>query len=152
MNIRVVICICVSLLNFIGLEFAQVALADDIRSERVQIPEGETGVTVTGRISGYDIVDYKLYGCEAQDVIIVLETNNTANYFNIMAPGESEVAIFIGSIEGNRFAGSMAENGEYTVRVYLMRSAARRGESATYSLAINFSGNRTVCQLNHDNI
>lgn len=122
------------------------AHADDIRSELIHIPEGESGVTVNGQITGHEIIDYKFYVCEAQDVIVVLETNNTSNYFNIMAPGESEVVMFIGSIEGNRYAGRMPENGDYTFRVYLMRNAARRGEKASYSLTINAAGNRTACQ------
>ncbi len=131
------------------VQYVSNTYADDIRSELIQIPEGENGVTVTGRISGYEIVDYKFYGCEAQDVIIVLETDNASNYFNILAPGESDVAMSIGSIEGNRFAGRMPENGDYTLRVYLMRNAARRGETASYSLVINVAGNRTVCALPH---
>ena len=78
------------------VQYVSNTYADDIRSELIQIPEGENGVTVTGRISGYEIVDYKFYGCEAQDVIIVLETDNASSYFNILAPGESDVAMFIG--------------------------------------------------------
>ena len=67
---------------------------------------------------------------------VAIETDNSSNYFNVLAPGESNVAFFIGSNEGNRFEADLPESGDYTIRVYLYRNAARRGESAKYSLEI----------------
>jgi hypothetical protein len=59
-----------------------------------------------------------------------------------MAPGASEVAFFIGSREGNSFAGDLPETGDYTIRGYLFRNAARRGEVANYSLEVAIGGRR----------
>jgi hypothetical protein len=42
--------------------------------------------------------------------------------------------MFIGSTSGNQFEGILPANGDYKIRVYLMRSAARRGEAADYRL------------------
>ena len=67
---------------------------------------------------------------------VILETSNRSNYFNITAPG-ADSAMFIGSSSGNRFVGGLSEDGEYTVRVYLMSNAGRRGETAKYT--INFA-------------
>ena len=120
--------------------------ADDMRSERIQIPSGESGVTIIGSITGYNSVDYKLYGCGEQDIVINLTTDNASSYYNILAPGETQVAMFIGSVEGNRYEGRLPESGDYTIRVYLMRSAARRGEKANYKLDITVAGTRTLCQ------
>ena len=120
--------------------------ADDMRSERIQIPSGESGVTIIGSITGYNSVDYKLYGCGEQDIVINLTTDNASSYFNILAPGETQVAMFIGSVEGNRYEGRLPKSGDYTIRVYLMRSAARRGEKANYKLDITVAGTRTLCQ------
>ena len=36
--------------------------------------------------------------------------------------------MFVGSISGNQFEGRLPASGDYKVRVYLMRSAARRDE------------------------
>nr|MCU0966938.1 hypothetical protein [Burkholderiaceae bacterium] len=41
-----------------------------------------------------------------------------------------------GSINGNQFEGSLPANGEYRIRVYMMRSAARRNEMADYRLEV----------------
>jgi hypothetical protein len=44
------------------------------------------------------------------------------------------VAFFIGSTSGNQFEGVLPESGDYKIRVYMMRSAARRNEVANYRL------------------
>lgn len=115
---------------------ASTTLADDIRSKRVHFPKGEIGTTIKDHIKGDETIDYKLGAHAGQRMAVSLDTDNTANYFNVLAPGEENVAFFIGSNEGNHFEGNLPESGDYTVRIYLMRSAARRGESANYSLEI----------------
>jgi hypothetical protein len=45
---------------------------------------------------------------------------NTANYFNILAPGENQVAMFNGSIAGSQYEGSFPKSGDYKVCVYMM--------------------------------
>jgi hypothetical protein len=50
------------------------------------------------------------------------------------------VAIFVGSTSGNRFEAELPADGEYTIRVYLMRNAARRNETANYTLEVGISG------------
>ena len=42
--------------------------------------------------------------------------------------------MFVGSTSGNQFEGRLPASGDYKVRVYLMRSAARRDEIANYRL------------------
>lgn len=115
------------------------AQAGDIRTERVQFAAGTTGTTIEGRITGYEIVDYKLGAQAGQRMIATMTTDSGANYFNLMAPGETEVAFFNGSIGENSFDGSLPESGDYTIRVYQMRSAARRNETATYTLSVEIT-------------
>jgi hypothetical protein len=112
------------------------ATAVEIREERVQFKPGETGATIKGRIKDRQIVDYRLSAKAGQSMVVILETSNRSNYFNITAPG-ADSAMFIGSISGNRFVGGLSKDGEYTVRVYLMPTAGRRGETAEYT--INFA-------------
>ena len=50
------------------------------------------------------------------------------------------MAIFVGSTGGNEWTGPLPADGEYTIRVYLMRSAARRNESASYTLTVGITG------------
>lgn len=119
--------------------FIETSIAGDIRSERVQFAKGETGATIEARIQGRETADYLLGARAGQSMNVSLETDNAANYFNILAPGETEVALFIGSTGGNRFEGKLPSNGDYTIRVYLMRSAARRNETANYRLDLSIT-------------
>ena len=115
------------------------AQAGDIRTEQVRFPAGATGTRLEGRITGYEIVDYLLGAQAGQRMVVTMTTDSTANYFNLLAPGESEVAFFIGSTDGSSYGGRLPESGDYTIRVYQMRSAARRKEIANYRLDIEIT-------------
>jgi hypothetical protein len=71
---------------------------------------------------------------------VSMTTDNTANYFNVLPPGSEDVAIFIGSTSGDNWTGTLEAGGDYKVRVYLMRSAARRNESARYTITLGITG------------
>jgi len=114
-----------------------VLAADDIREERVHFQAGTSGTTVKGHLRGRDDVDYVLGAKAGQHMTVELHTDNPQNYFNILPPGSSDEAIFIGSSAGNRFDGTLPDSGDYRIRVYLMRAAARRDEQAHYSLSIH---------------
>jgi hypothetical protein len=112
----------------------------DIRTQRVQFAKGATSATVKGMIKGYEIVDYVLHAAKGQYMNASMATDNTASYFNIMAPGEAEVAFFNGSTSENQFEGELPATGDYRIRVYMMRSAARRNEVANYRLEMIVTG------------
>ena len=119
---------------------ASVALAQvEIRKEPVHFKAGETGATINGKIKGDETVDYVLNAQKGQSMVVTLEASNKSAYFNVTAPGADE-ALFIGSTSGNRYEGTLPASGDYTVRLYLMRSAARRGERATYTIRFHVSG------------
>ena len=115
------------------------AQADDIHKERVEFAKGASGAVVVGSVKGYETIDYLLGARAGQSMKVSLTTNNGANYFNILAPGETVVAFFNGSIDGNRYEGALPATGDYSVRVYLMRSAARRDETASYRLEVSIT-------------
>jgi hypothetical protein len=110
------------------------AVEDGIEKVRVQFDSGATSKTVESSITGRETIDYILNVKEGQPMNISMATQNTSAYFNIMEPGEEYEAIYVGSTSGNQFEGTAAKSGDYTIRVYLMRSAARRGETADYRL------------------
>lgn len=124
------------------------AAQDDIRTERVQFARGATSATVESSIRGYDAVDYLLGASAGQYMNVSMATDNSANYFNILAPGETDVAMFIGSTSGNQYEGTLPASGDYTIRVYLMRSAARRGEVANYRLEMIITGSENDALAN----
>ena len=117
------------------------ALAQEaIREVRVHFPHGASSTTLTGTLKGRETIDYQLGAAAGQRMTVTLTTDHAGNYFNLLAPGETEVAFFVGSTRGNRFEGALAESGDQTIRVYLVRSAARRDETARYRLKVAITG------------
>jgi hypothetical protein len=115
--------------------------ADSSESRPIQFAKGASSATVKGSLKGYRFIDYKLRAKAGQTMSVKLKTSNGANYFNVLPPGSNDVAIFIGSTSGNEWTGPLPADGEYTIRVYLMRSAARRNETAKYTLTVGITGN-----------
>jgi hypothetical protein len=113
---------------------------DDIRVERVHFARGAKSAVVEGSIEGYEVVDYVLGAKEGQSMNVSMATGNGANFFNILAPGENEVAMFNGSTSQNQYEGVLPESGDYRIRVYLERSAARRNEVGKYRLEMIITG------------
>lgn len=101
----------------------------------VKFPRGASGTTIEGSITGYDGVKYRVGVSAGQKMSVQLDTDNPSSYFNITAPGASE-ALFNGSIDGNSTTFEIPSSGNYVINVYLMRNAARRNETANYSLTI----------------
>lgn len=113
---------------------------DGITSRPLQFAKGTSTATVTGSLKGDKTIDYKLRAKAGQSMSVTLKTSNAANYFNLLPPGSNDVALFVGSTSGNEWAGPLPADGEYTIRVYLMRSAARRNEVANYTLTVGITG------------
>lgn len=113
---------------------------DPIESRPVHFSQGSTSTTIKDTIKGDKTIDYTVRASAGQAMTVSLKTSNASNYFNVLPPGSNDEAIFIGSTEGNRWQGILAADGEYRIRVYLMRSAARRNEAAKYSLTVGVAG------------
>lgn len=113
---------------------------DEFRTERVQFKAGTSGATVKGKIKGYETVDYVLEAGKGQNMNVSMATDNLSSYFNILPPGENEAAMFIGSTSGNQFEGTLPASGDYKIRVYMMRNAARQDEMANYRLEMIVTG------------
>ena len=130
-------------LPFVFLVWLAAALpvlaADGIREETVHFKAGTSGTTLKGRLHGDNDIDYVLGAKAGQRMTVDLHSDNGQNYFNILPPGTDE-AIFVGSSAGNHFDGVLPDSGDYRIRVYLMRPAARRGEQANYRLAVKIGG------------
>lgn len=116
------------------------ALAESgIKSQRVTFPAGASSALLKGQLKGDQTVDYKLRAGAGQTLTVELKGSNPQNYFNVMAAG-TDTALFNGSSSGNRFSGPLPSDGDVRVRVYLMRPAARRNETSTYSLKVGIGG------------
>jgi hypothetical protein len=129
-------------LTFACAAFVSIAAAASaIESRPVKFAKGASSATVKGSLKGDKTIDYKLRARAGQTMQVTLKTSNASNYFNVLPPGSSDVAIFVGSTGGNEWSGVLEADGEYTVRVYLMRNAARRNETANYTLTVGVTGN-----------
>lgn len=124
---------------FISVTAPMVAAAD-IRTEPVHFKKGTNSAVVKASIKGYETVDYVLGARAGQHMNVSLETKHGATYFNILAPGENEVAMFNASVSQNQYEGVLSASGDYKIRVYMMRSAARRNEVSSYTLAVGITG------------
>lgn len=114
--------------------------AAGIQTKPIQFAKGSSAATIKGTIKGDQTIDYTLRAKAGQTMKVTLKTSKGANYFNVLPPGSKDEAIFVGSTEGNEWTGTLPADGEYKVRVYLMRSAARRNETASYTLTVGITG------------
>ena len=121
--------------SFVALSRA----ADGIVTKRVQFARGASSATLKSALKGDAIHDYVLGAKAGQTMRVALKTGSTSAYFNVLPPG-SEDALFMGSTSGNQWSGTLPADGDYRVRVYLMRNAGRRNETATYTLSVGITG------------
>ena len=123
----------------IAIAAALLALAAPVAAQIKTVPvtfaKGASSATIKGSIKGDATIDYTVNAKAGQTLSVTFKPTNTAAYFNVLPPGTEE-AIFIGSTSGNSFKGTLPASGNTTIRVYLMRSAARRGETANYTLTV----------------
>ena len=105
----------------------------------VAFAKGASSATLTGSIKGDQDHRYIVDARAGQTLTVDFKPTNASAYFNVTAPG-ADSAMFIGSTSGNRFSGPLTVSGPHVVQVYLMRSAARRNETANYTITIGATG------------
>jgi len=110
--------------------------AEGIRKVPVHFKKGASQASIQGHIKGRETIDYILRARAGQTMTVNLKTSHPGTYFNLLPPGSSNEAIFIGQVAGSHFEGKLPQDGDYTIRVYLIPAAARRNESAKYTLTV----------------
>ena len=110
------------------------AAQDHGRTERVQFARGTSSATLRGNVHGYDSVDYVVGARRGQTLTVSMRTTNASAYFNVL-PSGGDTALD-GAANVVNWRGALPANGDYVVRVYLMRNAARRDEHANYTLTV----------------
>lgn len=131
----------VAALIFVQPTMAMMAIAQPgARTEQVKFPKNATSTVIKGQVKGDQFTDYRVRASAGQSLAVSIKPSNLSNYFNVLPPGSNDAAMFIGSTSGNNFKGLLPTDGDYTIRVYLMRSAARRNESSNYTLTIGVTG------------
>ncbi|MCB1383991.1 MAG: hypothetical protein KDJ73_13915 [Notoacmeibacter sp.] len=128
--------------------------ADDVRTEVVHFTKGANGTTVKGQIKGYGSVVYKIGASAGQTIRLKLTSKHGATYFNLYGPGKGpgDEALANSSMTDplNAYEGALPANGDYSVSVYMMRSAARRDEVANYTMEIAIDGKAAAAAPSQD--
>ncbi len=122
------------------LGVASLSHASDIVTKNLQFAKGASSATVKGSLVGYQTIDYKVGANAGQVMKVSFKSSNASNYFNVLPPGSNDSALFVGSSSGDNWNGRLTQKGVYTIRVYLMRNAARRNEKANYTLTTSITG------------
>ncbi len=101
------------------------------KPERVRFQKGTISTTLKGRLVGYDAKDYLLGAAKGQTMTIKMDS---AEAYFVVFPAKGEPLEM-----GPRtdWSETLAESGDYVVRVFMMRGVARRkGSNANYTLKI----------------
>ena len=105
----------------------------------VTFKKGATSATVKGKLQGVEgsAQDHVVRASAGQTMTVALQTKSTSTHFNVLPPG-SEEALYRREVDGEpRWSGVLPVSGDYRVRVFLNRAAARQGKSAAYALKIS---------------
>ncbi len=134
-----------TLAAFAALVMAGSVLAADgppqPRKERVTFAKGASSATIEGTLKGGADVDYLVRAAAGQTLEVKLQGTNAQNHFNVLPPGSVNVAMYAGDMSDKpSWSGVLPADGDYAIRVYLMRPAARRNESSKYTLTVAVTG------------
>ena len=99
----------------------------DIVKRPVQFAKGKSGTTIRGSITGDQTVDYTLRAAAGQTMTVKLSGGSSV-YHNVLPPGSTGEALFVGSRDGSRSMTTLPASGEYTIRLYQMGNAASSGK------------------------
>jgi hypothetical protein len=108
---------------------------------RIAFEAGNDNAAVDGSVTGDGYVDYLLGASAGQSMSVSLvvtgSDGNGTVYFNILPPGSSGEAVYIGSTEGNDAVNVLLPaDGDYTIRVYQMGNDEDTGKTSNYTVSV----------------
>jgi hypothetical protein len=110
-----------------------------IKQIQVQFAKGKTGTSIQGSLTGNQVVDYTLRAAAGQTMTVKL-ASGSAVYHNVLPPGSTGEALFIGSRDGDNSATTLPTSGAYTIRVYQLGDAKSSGKRSNFSLHVAIAG------------
>ncbi len=107
----------------------------------VKFETGNYGTMVNGTVTGKEYFDYRLGAKAGQELFAELQVSDTNGYgviyFNVLPPGSDGAAIYNGPINGNTARVELPEDGDYTIRVYLMGNDRDTDKTVGYNLDLS---------------
>ena len=136
------------LLTAIAALLPCIASADQTTTHRIQFEQGKSSATLTGKVSGRDTVLYKLNAKDGQFLKVTFKADKGAAGYNIYIPGRGpgDEALHISETGGTVYRGQLYKTGDHTISVFLNRAAARRGESANFTLHVKVTDKPPVAK------
>ena len=128
-------CLFAALVLVAAPSFAQ----PDIVKRPVQFAKGKSGATLRGSLTGDQTLDYTLRAAAGQTMNVKL-SGGSSLYYNVLPPGSTGEALFVGSRDGNRSTTTLPASGEYTLRIYQMGNAASSGKRSNFTLDVAITG------------
>ena len=108
---------------------------------RVNFAKGASSATVKGALKGRGDIDYLVRAAAGQTLQVKFEAGKSSADFNVLPPGSADVAMYSSSMSGERtWSGMLPSDGDYAIRVYLGRAAARRGAATNFTLTVGITG------------
>jgi hypothetical protein len=102
--------------------------------QRVRFQSGRSSARLRGRIVGRDAKDYVVGAKAGQAMALRLSSSNPSTYFIIYSINGKATDMN----ETTEWSEKLSESGDYLIRVFMMRSAARRkGAAANFTLSIS---------------
>jgi len=102
--------------------------------ERVRFQRGHSSTILKGRIIGFATKDYVVGAKAGQVMDLHLSSSNQSAYFVIYTINGRAIDMN----ETTVWSENLSESGDYVIRVFMMRSAARRkGAAANFTLSIS---------------
>jgi hypothetical protein len=117
----------------------QCQVADDTPApQEIKFDAGATSTTINGTVKGYESGSYLVHGKAGQMLKVKLSSTNSSLYIGIQDPS-TKVGIHGGPLYGStqEWSGTLPRDGDYLIDIYLMRSNARRGKTAPYTVEIS---------------
>jgi hypothetical protein len=106
-------------------------------TDRVQFAPGNDNASVEATVTGDAYRDYVLGARAGQTMgVSIIQQGQGHAYFNVLPPGSSGEAIYIGSSEGDDASVELPRDGDYTIRVYLMGDYRDSGRSVPFMLSM----------------
>jgi hypothetical protein len=105
-------------------------------AKQIAFGKGKSSASVSGKVQGSNDMDYVLRASAGQTMTVDLKASKTTTYFNVLPPGSTGEAIFVGSSDGQHFKAVLPSDGDYTIRVYLMGGAKDSDKPVTYTLKV----------------
>lgn len=113
------------------MSFAQII------NKELHFEKGKTQVVIEDVFKGEQIIDYALNLKKGDSVHVIFKRKINSSYFNLLPPGSDNVADFIGQTQGDTCKMTLLQTGIYKIRVYQMRSSARRGTEVKFKLDVS---------------